>query len=243
MSATFNPFLGKGQFSIQKYTETNNFRWVGNVTDVKKKTTEKVIKLPSGSTGGTYASVSIVELVQLEIHFRDFNVENLALGLRGTASEIATGSIVNEAHVAHLGKIVRLANIAPTVVVVTNVAGTTTYVSGTDYEVRPGGLLIIETGTIVEASTIHVDYTYPKHNIIEALTESGAFYKALFEGNNQGNEGKEIVVDFWKCQFGLAAEIGLITNEFGDLVILADVLEDSSKFGTGISKYYKISQV
>lgn len=102
----------------------------------------------------------------------NFSLSNLALFISGD-SETQTqtsGAVENEAHAVTPGRIYQLgvSNDAPagvrniTSVVVTNTAGTTTYVAGTDYNVdlELGRLQIIGS-TITPGQIVHVDYTRP----------------------------------------------------------------------------------
>lgn len=98
---------------------------------------------------------------------------NLALFLSGEEETVsqALGTVSNEAHTVIQGRFYQLGQTESnpagvrnvTAVVVTDVAGTTTYIAGTDYNVDLplGRLQIIKGGAIADADVVHVDYSRP----------------------------------------------------------------------------------
>lgn len=101
----------------------------------------------------------------------NFSLNNLALFISGAQEAQAQPStpVTNEAHVVTPGRIYQLGASASapagvrnvSAVVVTDVAGTTTYDLGDDYELDAelGRLQILEGGAITAGATVHVDYT------------------------------------------------------------------------------------
>lgn len=88
----------------------------------------------------------------------------LFLGLEQTVN-VASGSVTDESITARLDRFVPLANqnvLNTPAVVVTDSAGTTTYIEGTDYEVdlRNGQLRAFSTGSITEAEELLVSYSF-----------------------------------------------------------------------------------
>lgn len=100
----------------------------------------------------------------------NFSLDNLALFVSGTkeTQSQSAADVLDEAHTVSPGRIYQLgvSDSAPagvrniTDVVVTNSAGTTTYVAGTDYntDLDLGRLQIITGGAIAAATAIKVDY-------------------------------------------------------------------------------------
>jgi len=100
----------------------------------------------------------------------NMSLANLQLFLSGTQEIVTQAStpVANEAHTVQQGRYYQLGqsvsnpagvrNIGS--VVVTNTAGTTTYVAGTDYNIDTTmGRIQILTGAIIDDQIIHVDYT------------------------------------------------------------------------------------
>ncbi len=126
------------------------------------------------STGGLRKKDLTVTLsvnFNAEINCDDVSAENLALFLGGSVSTITQSAtpVTNEAIVVNQGRDYQLGasgsngfgvqNVGS--VVVTDVAGTTTYVLNTDYRLNAakGRIHILPGGAITDGTTIHVDYT------------------------------------------------------------------------------------
>jgi len=70
----------------------------------------------------------------------------------------ASASVSNEVHTAYRDKFIRLQHTKVSTVVVTNVAGTTTYVAGTDYVLYAAeGMIEILPAAITEALAMITD--------------------------------------------------------------------------------------
>lgn len=90
-------YIGKGIVKLQQGSGTPVD--VGNASALSFSITEEQIKLPNYRTlgGGTYASVSRIEEVQVQMTLHDLSPENLAMVLFGEATEAVTGTHVIEA--------------------------------------------------------------------------------------------------------------------------------------------------
>jgi len=97
-------FIGSGVVSVTPYVAGTAFDsltgWedVGNVSALSLNVTENRQELRNYRTpaGGVYASAARVESVSIQMDFRDFSAENLALALWGTGTT-ATGVTTIEA--------------------------------------------------------------------------------------------------------------------------------------------------
>ncbi|MCU0843253.1 MAG: hypothetical protein MUC79_16280 [Thiobacillaceae bacterium] len=116
----------------------------------------------------------------------------------------------------------------------------TTHVVDVDYEVRPEGIMILEAG-IADATEIRVGYTYAAYDVVEALTAGSQTYELSFGGLNEANSNSPVVLDIYRLQIGAAANLSLIGDDFAALEVSGKVLLDSTKTGTGISRYFKVS--
>jgi hypothetical protein len=128
-------------------------------------------------------------------------------------------------------------------VVVTNEAGNVTYVAGTDYEVRPGGIFIIAAGAIADAAVVKVDYSYGAEDVIQALTSAAKEYVLFFEGLNEAQSGKPFLVDAYRVRFGATKNFSLIGDNFAGFELTGAVLKDSTKTGAGVSQFFKATSV
>lgn len=115
-------------------------------------------------------------------------------------------------------------------------------VADTDYEVRPEGILILE-GEIVDGDPISIAYTYAAYSAVEALTSGSVIYEMTFGGLNEANSNSPVVVDLYRLKISAAKALSFIGSDFAALEVTGKVLLDSSKTGSGISKYFRVQMV
>jgi hypothetical protein len=125
-------------------------------------------------------------------------------------------------------------------VTVTDSTAVTTFSAVTDYEVRAGGIYILPTGTITDAQSLKVDYTYAAYDKVEAMTSSSITLELHFEGLNEANSGKPVIVDVYRAQLSPTKALSLLGETFAELQVEAEILADTSKTGTGISQYFRV---
>lgn len=239
---TYYPYLGSGKIYARTAGSATGLVELGNATKLELSVKEDKQKLKDYSKpgGGTYASVSRISEATLSMTLNDLNKANVARAVFGTASAVAGALVVDEVVTAYKGALVPLAHINPTAVVLTNSAATTTYVAGTDYEVRAGGLFIFATGAITEAQALKVDYSYAAYDKVEAMTSSSIVLELHFEGLNEANNGRPVVVDIYKAQLSPTKALSLLGDKFADLQVEAEMLADTGRVGAGISQYFRV---
>jgi len=239
----FRPYLGSGKVYGRIVGSAAPLRELGNVSELKIKTEEDVKELTdnTSSGGGTYAEVRRVKSASASMTLHDLNRANLAMALRAASETVASGTVTDEPQTAYQSGLVRLAHPQPTSVVVTDTGGSTTYVEGTDYEVRQGGVFILD-GSITDGTAIKVSYAHAGYDVIEALTESTQELELSFDGMNEADSDKPVVVDIYKLSLAALGELSLIGDDFGGLALEGKLLKDLSKTGSGKSKYFKVSQ-
>lgn len=235
----YAPYLGSGKCYIREAGSAAALAEVGNASALKFSTEEDEKDMTDYTQpgGGTYASVKRVKSVTCAMTLNDFNPKNLAMAVYGTAASLEVQTLTYAPFTAYQGGLIPLQ--APTAVTVINADGTTTYVAGTDYEVRKEGIFILG-GAIADATPILVDATLGAGKIIQALTSSGKTYELVFGGTNETN-GKARNSHAFRVQFGTAKEVSFIGDDFGSLEIEGKVLKDPTKTGVGISQYYTIT--
>ena len=115
--------------------------------------------------GQIVETVAVAQPADLTVQMAEVNKESLAIALLGTSAPVnqVGGAISNEpVTLASQGVWYSLTKHSLTgAPVVTNVAGTTTYVNGVDYliEMQQGWIKSLPGGAIANASTVHVDFT------------------------------------------------------------------------------------
>jgi hypothetical protein len=239
---SYYPYVGSGKIYTRVAGSAAGKLELGNASKIglKVKEDKKPLKDYTKTGGGNYASVSRIDTVTLEIKAHDLNKTNIARAVFGTEAVVTGAAVLDEVITAYKGGLCTLAHPAPTAVVVTDSAGTTTYVQNTDYEVRPGGIFILAAGVIPDGAILKVDYSFATYFKVEALTSSAQIIELFFEGLNEANSGKPVLVDVYRAQLSPAKALELLGDNFADLDIEAEVLKDTTKTGVGISQYFRV---
>jgi hypothetical protein len=239
---TFYPYLGSGKIYARVAGAAAGLVELGNASKLELSVKEDKQKLKdfSKAGGGTYSSVSRIDEVTVQMTLNDLNKTNVSRAVFGTESAVIGGTAADEAVIAYKGAITPVAHPNPTAVVVKNSAGSTTYVAGTDYEVRAGGIYILDAGTITDAQALKVSYSYAAYNKVEAMTQGAIVLELHFEGLNEANSGKPVILDIFRAQLSPTKALSLLGDKFADLEIEAEVLKDGTKNGIGISQYFRV---
>ncbi len=237
-------YIGSGKVYMRDRNATGGLIEIGNVSKLEVGTDEETKELKDFRSpgGGVLNEVRRISGVTLSMTLHDLSPENLARALYGTTSAVTAGSVTDEAVTAKKGALVRLAHVNPTSVTVKNDSGSETYVAGTDYEVRPAGIFILEDGDIANNSTIKVSYSYGAQDVVQALAGATGEYEHVFEGLNEARSGKPVIVDIWRARFGAAKSIGFIGDDYAGLEVEGKALKDTEK-PSGISQYFRVTIV
>ena len=245
----YKPAMLVGQVYARAYGATTPHIPIGNVLKLELEHSEDVITQEDMTKlgGGTYAEVRRVKEVAIKMELADLNTTNLQRALLGTSAAVAGATVTGEEHTVMLGGLVRLAHIAPkSVVVKKDVSGTPTAINASgNFEVRPEGIFILPNATdLTDNEEITVDYTFASYTTIEALTTKSAELDLVFAGLNEADGGNPVMVEIFRASQGVSKSLALITgNEFATLEVEGNVLQDPTKSGTGVSRYYKTSMV
>jgi hypothetical protein len=238
-------FLGAGKQYLEDLDDPKGLVFIGNCNSLTYEATPQEIVEQDYTTpgGGTDSSVLRISALNVTYNARHFNKANMARAIYGAATDVAAGTATGEEHVAFAGALIMLDNPGATDVVVKDEAGTTTYVLDTDYTLDPAGFPVVkEGGTIVDGTTIQVDYSYSKHVSIQALVKSGKRFRQVFVGLNEARSGKPVVIEVFRVNHS-PASLSFIGDEFQGMEFTAKVEKDSTKVGTGISQYMVIKDV
>lgn len=242
-------FIGTGKVKIALYSSGASFGLrkfvdVGNASDFSYNFSESKKELLDyqDPAGGTAATVTKIDKVEGKIDLRNFTTENLALALWGTTSPLTATAIVGEAgHVIQPGAFVPTARIINTAIAPVVKKGATV-ISTNDYTVSPGGITIaaiISTATVIAGDAITIDYTPKLSADVQSLINSSPEVSIFFEGIN-GVTGKSAMARIYKAKLGVAANVGMITEDFGTLSLSFTVNKDTTVTGAGISQFLKL---
>jgi hypothetical protein len=173
-------------------------------------------------------------MIQLE----DFSKENLEWAFFGTATLIAGATVSAETLTAYVGKHIPLANINLTSFTsLTNAAGSTTYVAGTDYTVnlKSGLISIPKTGSaIADASSVKANYVCGNSEKVAAFTKTNKEYWLRFEGLNTAEGDNPVIVDIYRTRFQPMKEWSLLESgqNLSSLELDGDALYDAKQPNT-----------
>lgn len=238
----FKPYMGVGQVYAKAYGVAGPMAEIGGVSELKVTINEDIKKQRNFSRtgGGNRATVNQIKEVMYEAKLQDLNAVNIARGVFGLTSEIATGTIVGEAKQAYKGGLIRLNHPAPTSVVVK--IGAVVVVAATNYEVRPEGIYVLPlAATLVDGDNVLIDYAHSGYDAVQALTTSAPTLEMSFGGVNEADNGSPLIVDLFRVKMNATGGFGLITSDFAEFDQKGEILEDPTKTGVGISKFMKVS--
>lgn len=225
-------FSGQGPVFIgQRDASGNpiNLQFIGDISTAELTPAvenAEIVENVSGS-GGIGAQFNRSTKYDFSLTLRSIKPEHAKIALQGNNTVIASGSVTNQAHTAKLGGFNVLQHVKVSSVVVTNTAGTTTYVAGTDYVLHAdkGLIEILSTGTITADQIIHVDYTYAaQHKITAAPTNQDLYL--VFAGVNRADNNKQTRCEIYKLNLSATA-YGFIQDGFLEAPITGTVLIDS----------------
>lgn len=238
-------YLGSGKIYARVSGAAAAMIELGNCSALSFAVTEDVKELKDFTTtgGGTYNEVRRVSAVEVSLTAHDLDSENLKKALFADSTNTAAGAVTDEAIVVYKGGLIPLArpvnkSVAP---VVTSTGGSpTTFTAGTDYEIRDGGIYIPTGSTMTNGQNILVDYTGLAFDTVQALTQSAREYEMLFEGLNEARSGKPVIVQAFRVKLGAAQNLALLGEDFAALEMSGKILQDTSKTGAGVSKYFTV---
>lgn len=233
------------------------FRHLGNCPDFKVSLESEKIEHVSSLAGLKVVDKTVNTSLTAKVSFsldEAHNFDNLAMFLSGTTGTVSqsSGTLAHSATNGNLrvpanglGKWLDLYNNAmaatgfaypPTsgqrvvrlsAVSVKNLAGSTTYVLGTDYELDLifGRIKIVATGAITASQELSVEYTKAAVTIdqVNGLTSSSIVGAIKFLQQNAANNSVQSEWQFHACTLSPAGEHGLISDEIGALPFEASV--------------------
>ena len=238
-------YIGKGSFYARVKGAAAGLLPLGNVSAASIAVSEdKKELLDYQSPGGGQANaLRRIKTVELSVTMRDFTAENIAKALSGDASALSAGTSVAETVIGYRDALTKFGKAGVTSVVVKNSAESTTYVLGTDYELTRSGLWVLGTGAITDGQTLHVTYSHPAQNIVQALVNSGDELEVFLDGLNEAQSGKAVTLAIHRLRFGPVQNLALIGDDYGEIQLTGDLLKDSSITGSGLSQYMKVAYV
>jgi len=228
---TARGFLGAGDIYISRFDTTSGLflpmQGPYESTKFEIKATTNLVEMTSRSRDGygqIVESVPIPQPTEFAISLAEVNKESLTLALLGTQATLtqAGATVIDEVLVANLGAWSKLLknNLNANSVVVTNSAGSTTYVEGTDYTVnyQLGWIKANVGGAITNLQSLKVDYVAATVNgsRIKGVTNSQLRAQILFDGVNMA-DGAPAVVECYEAVLSSSAAFDFLSDKFNEI--------------------------
>lgn len=245
MTEIVKSYIGVGKVHARAAGTTGKFRHVGNVSVLNMKHTLDTQKQRdfTRAGGGTAVRVDRIQSIEAAMTWLTFSKENWVLATAGTAADVAADpAIADEVVKGYVGATVPLAYPPAAITSVKDSAGAVTYDAGDDYEMTSGGLYFPDGSTIVEAANLKVTYSGLAHARLEGAMSSGTVLELWYEGLNEADSDKPVLVNMWRVSVPSAEEIALIGTTLGELKFASELLKDASK-GVGVSAFYRALMV
>lgn len=257
MSATLNQLndigavatLNNAGVTVALLDENDNVvsgeRPVGYVSaaDISASPNNIDLKNSAKGTNIVVASANTETTVEMSMTLQDFRLENVADFLYGELSETAAVTAETLTTNAYSGKMINLEGFltdSTATLTVTDVGATSTFVEGTDYEVeKTGGIYILETGTIPDASEVVITYDTVASQKVEGFLKSNLYLRFTVRGVNSVT-GKHFKTTIYKVQVNPTDSFNLINpEEFGEATVSGTCIASKAISGTGLSQILK----
>lgn len=251
-----NLLLGRGRLYFDRKNAAGAFqglRFLGEASKLEiAPSTEKKDRFTSVKSAATkIASVIVSQTHTLNIELMEYTPDNIALALMGdsVAFTQAGGAVVAEALSggvnAQPGRVYQTAQRNISAVAVK--AGGVAAVLGTDYTIEDAstGLIYLVPGGAFDGTKIAtIDYTgaavlaaaakYKIQGGLESLIEG----KLVFVGDPAN--GTPYDAEVWKVRISPSGALALITDDFGNIPLTGEVMDDSQNHPT--EPLYRITQ-
>lgn len=223
-------FIGAGDLYIARYVngafeafqgpyECTKFEIKPNI-DLKEMTSRG-----KSTYGQVIESVALQKPAQLTVELPEVNKESLAIALLGTTAALSqtSGALADEVVTAKLDAWVPLSKAAWSAdPVVTNSAGTTTYVLGTDYIVNRelGWIKCLSGGAIADAASLKVDVPYGSISgtEIKGATQADVRAKFKLDGKNQA-DGLPCIVTVHEVVVAADSAFDFLASDFNSVTL------------------------
>jgi hypothetical protein len=207
-------------------------RWVGDASkcDVSLKTDSETRKESYSGNRLPTARLQKGNDATIAMTLNWANADNLVLGLYGTKSTVASGSVTGEILPSALvvGDVITLDHGGVSALVITDSTGSPlTLTAGTDYELTSpnGGMVTIKNlGAYVQP--FKAAYAHTASSDVTMFTAAPPERYLLLDGINT-LDNSPVKLRLYRTQFDPASTIPLINDSFGTLELSGTVLYDS----------------
>lgn len=204
------------------------YRDIGNVPELKLSFQTDVIDHKESRTGNRLVDMRVAtgKTCTASFSLEGFDPETLKTAMYATSATTAGGNVSAESATARLGKVIALAKIKVSSVVVkgTGAKSAITYVADKNYSVdaASGSLYIFSTAEataasavaqIADADVLAIDYTFATQSLTQAFKSSQLTYSLRLEGLNTADSNNPVVVTIPNFRPDPLKDLSLISNE------------------------------
>lgn len=240
-------YIGKGKIHLEAKTGGTGLLPIGNCEALNFAVeTNSIDQADYENAGGGLAnSVDRISTVDMGMTMLELRPENLKIALRASLRVVAAGAVSDERHIGYVDRLIALDDVpdkTQSITVTIDPDGTPVVATAdVDYEVTNAGVYILAGGAISDLDVLGIDYTKVDADVIEAMTGSGEEYKLVFDGLNEAESGRAVVVTIHRVKFSPTTGLELIGDEFASLPLDGSVLSDNAIQGANISRYFKVA--
>lgn len=237
-------FSGQGIVYLSEKDSSGNllgYRDVGNVPELKLSFSTTVIEHKEARTGNRLIDNRLAtdKTCTASITLEGFDPETLKTAMYATVTTDAAGTVTAEALTARLGKVLKLAKIGATNIVLkgTGANSAITYQLDKNYTVNGSSIYIMTaaeqtaaaaTNSIADAAVLTVAYSYAAQTSTQAFKDSQKTYSLMFEGLNTADSNSPVVVTIPNFRPDPLKDLSLISNEFQTFAMEGAALADTA---------------
>jgi hypothetical protein len=252
MSNAINPtyYRGQGRVFVSARNSsgpTGGWFAVGDASKLEISVKETFEDVRESMTGlrTRVVHTSVQSDVDFTMDVMNFSGYNLAQAMLGSTAALTGATVTAEVPpvaevVPGSGFYTKYPNISA--VAVTNAAGSTTYVAGTDYFVNAasGRIDVASAGAITLNESLKVNYTYASAAaVVQALTNLGSReFHVVFEGVNMDQQATPVLVVMPRVFFNLTQMITLLDVKTSQFAITGALLPAPEITTGGISQFF-----
>lgn len=217
------------------------YRDIGNVPELKLSFETSVIEHKESRTGNRLVDMRLAtdKTCSVSITLDGFDPETLKTAMYATVTTVAAGTVTAESVTARLGKVVKLAKIGATNVVVkgTGAKSDVTYVLDENYTVNGSSIYFMTAAeqtaasavaSITDADALAVDYSNAAQTNTQAFKDSQKTYSLMFEGLNTADGNAPVVVTIPNFRPDPLKDLSLISAELQSFQLEGAALADTA---------------
>ncbi|PZE09274.1 hypothetical protein DMX10_31995 [Pseudomonas sp. 57B-090624] len=206
------------------------------ITHRSNSTTWKQHRRPGG---GNLARQDNLEGVDLAIQMQEWYEENLAMVTQGSLVKLDEETVSGEEVMLIPGSLARTEFPGAKSLVITKKTDSSP-IPLSEVEVSAAGIRVKKGSAVITTPTpALLAYTSTAATRLEALIEPGAEYEIVFDGLNEADSGRPVVVTLWRWKAPPAEELALIDDQNpGKLLSKGEALADVSR-PVGESPFYR----